>query len=73
LSCSADYGVFYETPDGTTTAGAVGFCRNVGTFAAYPYFRALFAQLSGEAGLSLPPLPAIASTAHIPPKQISEG
>jgi hypothetical protein len=73
LSCSADYGVFYETPDGATTAGAVGFCRNVGTFAAYPYFRALFAQLSGEAGLSLPPLPAIASTAHIPPKQISEG
>jgi hypothetical protein len=69
LNCVAHYGVFYETPEGATDGGAKGFCRNVGTFAAYPYFRALFAQLVAEAGLNLPPLPAIASMAHIPPKE----
>lgn len=69
LRCVADYGVFYQTHDGATEEAATGFCRNVGTFAAYPYFRALFSQLIGEAGLMLPPLPSIASTAHIPPKE----
>ncbi|MBN8808761.1 MAG: hypothetical protein J0I47_11110 [Sphingomonas sp.] len=69
LHCVADYGVFYQTPDGATHDAAVGFCKNVGTFAAYPYFRALFAQLANEAGVRLPPLPTIASTAHIPPKE----
>lgn len=69
LHCVADYGVFYHTPDGATEEAAMGFCRNVGTFAAYPYFRALFSQLVGEAGLRMPPLPSIASTAHIPPKE----
>jgi hypothetical protein len=69
LHFEADYAVFYQTPDGATEEAAMGFCRNVGTFAAYPYFRALFSQLSGEAGLRMPPLPSIASTAHIPPKK----
>jgi hypothetical protein len=68
LHCVADYGVFYHTPDGVTEEAALGFCHNVGTFAAYPYFRALFSQLVGEAGVRMPPLPSIASTAHIPPK-----
>lgn len=72
LQCVADYGVFYHTPDGATQEAAFGFCRNVGTFAAYPYFRALFAQLVSEAGLRLPPLPSIASTAHIPPKDLKK-
>jgi hypothetical protein len=69
LKCVADYGVFYHTPDDATQEAAVGFCHNVGTFAAYPYFRALFAQLVSEAGISVSPLPSIASTAHIPPKE----
>jgi hypothetical protein len=68
LHCVADYCVFYQTPAKATEEAAKGFCRNVGTFAAYPYFRSLFSQLSGEAGLMMPPLPSIASTAHIPPK-----
>jgi hypothetical protein len=68
VHCEADYGVFYQVPAGSTAEAVAGFCRNVGTFAAYPYFRALFAQLVSEAGLRLPPLPSIASTAHIPPK-----
>ena len=72
LHCVADYGVFYRTHDGATQEAAMGFCRNVGTFAAYPYFRALFAHLVGEAGLVLPPLPSIASTAHIPPKELKK-
>lgn len=69
LHCVAQYGVFYGTPEGATEEGAKGFCRNVGTFAAYPYFRALFANLVAATGLNLPPLPTIASTAHIPPKE----
>lgn len=69
LNCVADYAVFYQTPTGATEEAAIGFCKNVGTFAAYPYFRALFAQLVNEAGLQMPPLPSIASTAHIPPKE----
>jgi len=68
LNCVADYGIFYHTPDNATQEAAIGFCHNVGTFAAYPYFRALFAQLVGEAGINMPPLPSIASTAHIPAK-----
>lgn len=72
LRCVTQYAVFYETPAGATKAGAIGFCRNVGTFAAYPYFRALFSRLSSEANLRLPPLPAIASMAHIPPKKSKE-
>jgi preprotein translocase subunit SecB len=69
MQCVADYVVIYSVPDNATEAAALGFSRNVGAFAAYPYFRALSAHLFAEAGLNIPPLPAIASTAHIPPKQ----
>lgn len=69
LRCVAEYAVFYETPPDATEEAARGFCRNVGVFAAYPYFRSLVARLVTEAGVNLPPLPAIASTAHIPPKK----
>lgn len=72
LHCVADYGVYYDTQSGATAAAAIGFCKNVGIFAAYPYFRALFANFVNEAGIRLPPLPTIASTAHIPPKTKSE-
>lgn len=66
--CSAQYVVFYRLPKDATEEAAKGFCRNVGMFAAYPYFRALVSRFSSEANLNLPMLPAIASTAHIPPK-----
>lgn len=69
LKCMAEYAVFYEIPEGATEPAAQGFCRNVGMFAAYPYFRGLFAKLATEATVNLPPLPTIASTAHIPPKK----
>lgn len=67
--CSAEYIVFYRTPEGATEEGAKGYFRNVGMFAAYPYFRALVSRFSAEGNLDLPVLPTIASTAHIPPKK----
>ena len=67
--CVADYAVFYAVPEGSTEEAAQGFCKNVGRFAAYPYFRGLAATLAAEANVMLPPLPSIASTAHIPPKK----
>ncbi len=70
LRCIAEYAVFYETPEEACEAAAIGFARNVGIFAAYPYFRGLVARLMAEANVSLPPLPTIASTAHIPPKKM---
>ena len=70
LQCVAEYAVFYETPEGATSEGAIGFCRNVGVFSAYPYFRALVSRLTADANVQLPPLPVIASKAHIPPKKI---
>lgn len=69
LHCMAQYAVFYEVPEGATEAGSTGFCRNVGIFAAYPYFRALVARVTADANVQLPPLPMIASRAHIPPKK----
>jgi hypothetical protein len=68
MQCTADYVVVYSVPGNSPEPAAQGFCKNVGAFAAYPYFRGLVAHLFAEAGLNIPPLPAIASTAHIPPK-----
>jgi hypothetical protein len=66
FSFVADYGVSYTVPEDATEPAALGFCRNVGKFAAYPYFRGLAAHMFAEAGMRVPPLPSIASTAHIP-------
>lgn len=70
LKCEAEYVVIYGIPHSAPEEAARGFCRNVGAFAAYPYFRTLVAQLTWGAGIALPPLPAIASTAHIPQKKV---
>lgn len=72
LRCEARYAVYYETPELATEAGASGFCRNVGIFAAYAYFRSLFARMVADANVQLPPLPMIASKAHIPSKKSVE-
>jgi preprotein translocase subunit SecB len=68
MKCTAEYAVVYGVPDDSEEEAAEGFCHNVGRYAAYPYFRALVAQFAANANLVLPPLPAIASTAHIPKK-----
>lgn len=68
----AEYVVLYSVPNSSGSDAAEGFCHNVGRFAAYPYFRALVAQLTSGANLMLPPLPTIASTAHIPRRPSNE-
>lgn len=69
LTCEVEYLVVYGVPHDCSETAKLGFCRNVGAFAAYPYFRSLVSQFAWNAGIELPPLPAIASTAHIPRKQ----
>jgi hypothetical protein len=66
VRCAAEYIVLYAVPQDSDAEAAEGFCHNVGFFAAYPYFRALVAQLASSANILLPPLPSMASTAHIP-------
>ena len=61
FSCVADYAVLYEMPKHATPEAATSFCKHVGSFAAYPYFRALAAQMAWNAGVDLPPLPTIAA------------
>ena len=43
------------------------FAKRVARFAAYPYFRAHFAELASQGGLHVPPLPIIRETKIVPP------
>lgn len=72
MRCIAEYVVYYDVPLESETEAAEGFCHNVGLFAAYPYFRSFVAQCTADANLLLPPLPMIASTAHIQKKAKSD-
>lgn len=72
MRCIAEYVVYYDVPEESENEAAEGFCHNVGPFAAYPYFRSFVAQCTADANLLLPPLPMIASTAHIQKKPKSE-
>lgn len=60
----AEYLTLYDVGDDAHPNAARAFVKNVGLFAAYPYFRALVAQLAWSSGMALPPLPTIASTAY---------
>jgi hypothetical protein len=64
VKIEADYAVIYDVGESAHANAARAFVNNVGLFAAYPYFRALAAQISWNAGMRLPPLPTIASTAY---------
>ncbi len=66
FKCVADYAVLYEVPDGSSSEAAMAFCKHVGSFAAYPYFRAVAAQMAWNAGVNLPPLPSIAAMPVVP-------
>jgi hypothetical protein len=59
--CRAEYAVLYHVPDGSPEDAAKAYCAKVGIYAAYPYFRAVAAQMAWNAGLELPPMPAIAA------------
>ena len=37
----------------------VRFVNRVGNFAAYPYFRSHFAEITSQAGITIPPLPVM--------------
>ena len=61
LKATAEYFVLYSLHAGADDEAAEEFCRRVGVFAAYPYFRALMAQLSWEANAQIPIMPVIAT------------
>lgn len=62
LKSVADYLVMYEFDQAVDREAAEAFCKRVGLYAAYPYYRALLAHLSAAANLNLPPLPMIATS-----------
>ncbi len=64
FTVQAEYLALYEVGKDAQPNAARAFVKNVGLFAAYPYFRAFVAQVAWNAGMRLPPLPTIASTAY---------
>lgn len=59
ISLKCNYIVSYIVHGNPEKVAAERFARHVGRFAAYPYFRAHFAELTSQAGLNLPPLPVM--------------
>jgi preprotein translocase subunit SecB len=59
--CQAEYAVVYDLPEDATRDASLAFCKHVGAFACYPYFRAAVSQVAWGSGMDLPPLPAIAA------------
>lgn len=59
MSLEAFYRVTYTVSGETDAQSCELFMRKVGRFAAYPYFRSLFAALSSQSNIVLPPLPVI--------------
>lgn len=72
FACRAEYVVLYAMPEDARPEAATSFCKHVGSFAAYPYFRALAAQMAWNAGIDLPPLPAIAAMPGMPKPPVVE-
>lgn len=60
LSVDGDYLLDYHLSEVCEQEAADLFIERLGPFAAYPYFRALFGLLTGQAGLLTPPLPILA-------------
>jgi hypothetical protein len=59
MSSNCQYLIAYDVIGEPSAAAVQTFARRVARFAAYPYFRAHFAELTSQAGLQLPPLPVI--------------
>lgn len=72
FSCQAEYAVVYDMPEDAKREAALAFCKHVGPFACYPYFRAAVSQMAWGSGIDLPPLPSIAAMPVIPKKKIKE-
>lgn len=60
LSVAAEYLVDYLLNTECEEDAAELFVERLAPFAAYPYFRSLFSQLTSQAGLLTPPLPILA-------------
>ena len=61
LTARADFLAIYDVPPGSAENEAKAFCARVGLFAAYPYFRALFAHLIAAGNVELPILPVLSA------------
>ncbi|MFC3068923.1 hypothetical protein [Phenylobacterium soli] len=62
------YLVDYAIKGSPTDTAAETFFGRVGVFAAYPYFRSHFAELTSQAGLLLGPLPVLKESARPMPR-----
>ncbi|MGP7795594.1 hypothetical protein [Sphingomonas sp. CLY1604] len=70
--CQADYAVVYDMEEGAKREAGLAFCKHVGAFACYPYFRAAVSHMAWGSGIDLPPLPAIAAMPVVPKKPKEE-
>lgn len=59
INISCRYLVIYRLSDVCNEDAGRLFLTRVGRFAAYPYFRSIFATLTQQGGIVLPPLPVI--------------
>jgi hypothetical protein len=69
LSARAEFLAAYDMPEDSAENEARAFCARVGLFAAYPYFRALFAHFASAGNIDLPILPVLSAD----PLKRSEG
>ena len=61
MEASAVYLAAYNVDPDSQATEAAAFCKRVGLFAAYPYFRALVAHWAADADLDIPPIPLISA------------
>jgi len=66
VSAECRYLIVYKVDGEPEDLEVAAFAKRVARFAAYPYFRAHFAQLASQAGLELPPLPVIKEKRLLP-------
>lgn len=59
VSLKCNYVVAYDIEGAPSADDVARFIERVGNFAAYPYFRAHFADVTAQAGINLPPLPVM--------------
>jgi len=68
VSLKCEYAVAYDIQGAPDEAAVHRFAERVGTFAAYPYFRAHFATITAQAGISMPPLPVLKEGPRVIPR-----
>lgn len=61
MNGKSDFMVVYDLPTEPAEYESKAFCARVGLFAAYPYFRALFAHYTSAANMDLPTLPVLSA------------